>query len=152
MVYFCSHLCPFGSIRHECQCVSVTSPVKTARRRTAKMSLRRTSHRTEELPWFSRFRVGVFLHGTIQIDKSKSKRVPLSDTDRPLALLSIMMRMFSISAKSAITGQCLLIFHSVGFEFAYFGEDLCEPIGEPVKTLTVVAVRERAAEDLQRML
>ena len=55
-------------------------------------------------------------------------------------------------AKSAITGQCLLIFHSVGFEFAYFGEDLCEPIGEPVKALTVVAVRERAAEDLQRML
>ena len=53
---------------------------------------------------------------------------------------------------TGITGQCLLIFHSVGFEFAYFGEDLCEPIGEPVKTLTVVAGRERAAEDLQRML
>jgi hypothetical protein len=43
-------------------------------------------------------------------------------------------------------------FHSVGFEFAYFSEDLCESVGEPVKTLAFVVVWERAAEHLQRML
>ena len=39
-----------------------------------------------------------------------------------------------------------------GFEFAYLGEDLCEPVGEPVKALAVVVVWERAAEHLQRVL
>jgi hypothetical protein len=43
-------------------------------------------------------------------------------------------------------------FHSGGFEFAYFGKDFCEPAREPVKAIAPVAVWERAAEDLQRML
>jgi hypothetical protein len=32
--------------------------------------------------------------------------------------------------KIAITGQCLPIFHSGSLEFAYFGEDFGEPVGE----------------------
>ena len=43
-------------------------------------------------------------------------------------------------------------FHSGGFEFTHLGEDLCEPVSEPVKAIALVAVWERAAEDLQRML
>ena len=43
-------------------------------------------------------------------------------------------------------------FHSVGFEVAYFSEDLCESVGKPVKTMPFVVVWERAAEHLQRML
>ncbi len=42
--------------------------------------------------------------------------------------------------------------HSGAFEFAYLGEDLCEPVGEPVKALAIGVVWERAAEDLQRVL
>ena len=43
-------------------------------------------------------------------------------------------------------------FYSGGVEFAYFGEDLCEPVGEPIKAIAFVVVWERAAEDLQRVL
>ena len=43
-------------------------------------------------------------------------------------------------------------FDSGGFEFAHLGEDLCEPVREPVEAIALVAVWERAAEDLQRML
>ena len=39
---------------------------------------------------------------------------------------------------SAITGQCLPIFHSDGLEFAYFGQDLCESVCEPIKVITLV--------------
>ena len=43
-------------------------------------------------------------------------------------------------------------FHSGGLEFAYFGEDLCEPVGESIKALALVVVWERSAEHLQRVL
>ena len=41
--------------------------------------------------------------------------------------------------KVAITGQSLPIFHSVGLEFAYFGEYFCESVGEPIKAIAHLA-------------
>jgi hypothetical protein len=43
-------------------------------------------------------------------------------------------------------------FHSGGLDFAYFGEDLGKPVGEPVKAIAPVAVWKGASEQLQRML
>src|ERR1035437_11129065 len=42
-------------------------------------------------------------------------------------------------ADAVIHGQCLPIFHSDGLEFAYFGQDLCESVCEPIKVITLVS-------------
>jgi hypothetical protein len=43
-------------------------------------------------------------------------------------------------------------FHSGGVEFAYSGDDLSESVGESVKSIALVVVREGAAKHLQRVL
>jgi hypothetical protein len=43
-------------------------------------------------------------------------------------------------------------FHSGGFQFSYFGEDLGKPVCEPVERGAFIAVWEGAAEQLQGML